>query len=325
MEPSFAVKFSPDDRVLLSGHFDGTIVGYDAHTGASKFEWNITPRETRGKIPVTSLSFRPGGGKPMLLVGCSNGNVDRWDLRSLERTSSVKESGNEVYAAEYRSDGAIFATAGRDAVLRVYDDQTGEVIHKYETVGDTLNPAAARLYSICFPKDDPNLVMTAGWSKTVYVFDMRKEGPLASKPVQELFGPYVAGDAMSASVDSILTASNRLDERIQIWDRASYSATPENIEWPSKNQFLPACAKFSNDAACEFFAVGGGAGSSSSQDASAKEGAFVYDRKNAKLVVDATFDKPINCCAFGNRETGCVAFGDGDGQVHMFETIKEKK
>jgi COMPASS component SWD3 len=316
-EPSFTVRFSPDDRIVLSGHFDGTVVGYEVSTGANKFEFNVTPRENRSKIPVTSCAFRPGGGKPLLLVGCSNGSVDRWELRSLEKAHSIREENNEVYAVEYRSDGSLFASAGRDAHLRIYDDTTGQLVHSYATVGESANPAATRLYSINFPKDDPNLVMTSGWGKTVFIYDMRIESAV-QKP-KEIFGPYIAGDALSSSADTILTASHRLEDRVQLWDRTTLVAV--KIPWPTKNQFLPSCAKFSNDANCEFIAVGG-----SGSGIDCKEGCWVWDRKNSKLAVEATFEKAINSCAFANRES-IVAFGDGEGQVHVFDQPKapEKK
>ena len=313
MEPSFTVKFSPDDRVVLSGHFDGTIVGYDVSTGSNKFEFNVTPRDVRSKVPVTSVAFRPGGGKPILLVACSNGTVDRWELRSLERASTIKEDGNEVYAAAYRSDGGLFATAGRDAHLRVYDDTTGSLIHNLPTAGDvSVNPAAVRLYSVVFPKDDPNLVMTCGWGKTIHIFDMRQPDSISGHT--EVFGPYLAGDAMDVAPDVILTASQRVDDRLQLWDRTTLK--PTEIKWPTKHEFLPQCARFSNDAGAEYFAVGGSGASGDD-----KEGAFVYDRRNAKLVVDASFEKGINTCAFANRDN-IVAFGDGEGQIHLFESKK---
>jgi COMPASS component SWD3 len=314
-EPAFCVRFSPDDKVILSTHFDGTVVGYDCSTGTNKFEFNVTPRDVRSKIPVTAASFRPGGGKPLLLLGCSDGSVDRWELRFLEKVASVKETGNEVYAVEYRSDGAIFGTAGRDAHLRIYDDTTGSLIHNWATVPEgRTNPAAVRLYSVVFAKDDPNLVFTAGWGKTVYIFDMRQEDPVGT--VKEVFGPYLAGDSLSVTSDCILTAAHRLEDRLQLWDRTTLQ--PTNIAWPTKNEFLPSCAKFSNDAAGEYFAVGGGGGGE------CKDAAFVYDRKTSKLLVDATFEKTINSCAFANREA-LVAFGDGDGQVHLFEPAKAKQ
>lgn len=311
-ESAFCVRFSPDDRIVVAGHFDGTIVGYDVPTAVNKFEFNVTPKEIRAKLPVTSLSFRPGGGKPLLLATYSNGQVDRWELRSLERVSTTLEEGNEVYAAEYRVDGHLFATAGRDATVRVYDDATGERIHAFGTAShNAANVAASRLYSVTWCKENPNLLAAGGWGSTVFIFDLRQADPGAAR--KELFGPYLTGDALDFREGMILTASSRIDNRLQLWNTDSGKAS--NLTWASTSDFLPNCAKLSMDPASEFVAFGGGGA------ANMKAGCCVLDRNTGKVVVDATFEHAVNTCAFANKEQS-VAFGDGEGQVHIFSARK---
>lgn len=308
-EPVLCCKFSVDDRLIVAGHFDGTIVGYDVASSVNKFEVNVTPKESRARLPVTAIAFRPAGARPLLLVGCSNGQLERWELRTLERTSMLREENNEVYAVDYRSDGHLFATAGRDAAVRVYDDATGELVRKFSLAPDhPTNTPALRLYSVHFHPEDPNLIFAGGWGNAVRVYDLRDE-EMVSKSV-ELFGPYIVGDCLDIKGNTLLTASHRPEDRLQLWDLEKRTAAP--MAWPTKTEFLPTCARFSSDPTGDYIACGGGGGNGM------KEAAFVLERRTNKLVVDATFDAAINTCHFAAREP-LVAFGDNEGQLHIFE------
>lgn len=44
----------------------------------------------------------------------SNGSVEHWHITSGKCLHAITNDQNQLYALDYRSDGAVFATAGKD-------------------------------------------------------------------------------------------------------------------------------------------------------------------------------------------------------------------
>jgi WD40 repeat protein len=312
-ESVMTVQFSPDDRQLAVGAFDGSVHIYDINSSLAVSDFSISRenKNDKAKLPCTSLRFHPLN--PILLVCGSDGTVEKRDLRACEAPSwHIKEEGNEVYCCDYRRDGTAFATAGSDGTLRVYDDHTNQLMAEYSTHSEhTVNCQAVRLYSVVFSPDDPNVLLTCGWANTIHYADLR-EKHLNKK--REIFGPYMIGDALDIRGSTILAGCNKLDTRVQLFDVATQHLT--EVAWPTQNQFAPNCAKFSHDPSGEFIAVGGG-GLNGLVDAG-----FVMERKSGKCVVDATMEGSVNVCAFGWKDQR-VAFGDSVGTVQLYERGKK--
>ncbi|TYZ63757.1 hypothetical protein PybrP1_006612, partial [[Pythium] brassicae (nom. inval.)] len=54
----------------------------------------------------------------------SNGSVEHWHITSGKCLHAITNEQNQLYSLDYRSDGAMFATAGKDHAVRVYDEAT---------------------------------------------------------------------------------------------------------------------------------------------------------------------------------------------------------
>lgn len=311
------VAFSPDDKLIAVGSFDGAVCLYDAATGNTRLEFNIST--TARVLPVTSLRFHPTA--PVLLLTASDGTVEKRDLRTGEAIYQFKEEHVEVYCCDYRKDGAMFATGAVDGAVRVFDDSNGKLLHRFATVGEhTVNKPAARLYSVVFAPDDVNMLYCAGWGNAVHVFDLRQP----EKEVRNIFGPYLVGDALDVRSGVAITASHRLDNRLSMIDLQT-SATRE-LPWPSSYNFTPTCAKMSPDATGEFLAVGGSGGHG------LDSAAFVMERRTGRCVLDTLIEGGVNTVAFstgsGQKDGSSalrVAFGDGHGAVHVFEKPAPKR
>jgi COMPASS component SWD3 len=103
-------------------------------------------------MPVTALRFRPAAASKTknVLLACSaylifsvdvlpnervppprssfpaaaGGQVFHWHVTSGKCISRVTEVDNQVFCADYRNDGLVFATAGKQTCVRVYDEGT---------------------------------------------------------------------------------------------------------------------------------------------------------------------------------------------------------
>ena len=321
------IRFSPDDRAIAAAYFDGTVVINDTQTLTPKLEWNVGTLKGGHRQPVTSLAFRPVG-RSTLLVTCSSGLVARYDYRTGEQLSAVNEVDNELYCCDYRHDGSLFVTAGRDAHVRIYDDATGHLSQTFSCAAALAStPPAERIYSVKFIRSSPNLVIAAGWSGVATIFDIRTAVPVGTSDAEssllahtkaannagriELVGPYLTGDALDVHDHHVFAASHRIETpRLTLWDLQRPEEAPLELPWPTSTPFLPECARFSENG--EFLAVAGTDGQQ------VKAAAFVVERRTMKPVVDAKFDHAICSCHFAANEP-LVAFADAEGVIHVYE------
>eukprot|EP00924_Labyrinthula_sp_SR-Ha-C_P013881 maker-scaffold_5-augustus-gene-16.14-mRNA-1 protein AED:0.13 eAED:0.18 QI:0/0/0/1/0/0.33/3/0/575 len=178
-------------------------------------------------------------------------------------------SSNQVFCIDYRFDGKLFASAGKDKIVRVYDEATKQLVNKMETGTERVTPGHSnRVFSLKFNPDDPNTLISGGWDNTVQIWDLR-----VSRAVRSIFGPHICGDSVDLFNGTILTGSWRPDNQLQLWDFISGELI-EEIDWHQSpvrtgNSAMLYCAEFSKGNG-RYIAAGG----------SGTNEAKVFDRHN---------------------------------------------
>lgn len=69
-----------------------------------------------------------------------------------------------------------------------------------------------RIFSVKTHPDDCNVLATAGWDRSLKIYDIRAKGPVAS-----IGGPTCSGDSLDIYDDMIVTGSYRNKEVMQIF------------------------------------------------------------------------------------------------------------
>lgn len=69
-----------------------------------------------------------------------------------------------------------------------------------------------RVFCTKFLPEDPNVVLTGGWDRIMKIYDTR-----VGRPVGEILGPSISGDAIDVQGDEILAGSNRHKEPLAIY------------------------------------------------------------------------------------------------------------
>jgi COMPASS component SWD3 len=59
-----------------------------------------------------------------------------------------------------------------------------------------------RIFAIKYDPKDPNVIVSGGWDKTLQVYDIRTNGPVAS-----IYGPLISGDSLDICDGLILAGS----------------------------------------------------------------------------------------------------------------------
>jgi WD40 repeat protein len=167
------VRFSPDDKLLATGSFDGQVIIFDSATwkaiktfpkdtgvdlafspdgGAIAFSGAvILPKETIGKIKVWDLhtqSFRftvtiPGGGTCVAFApdgksiasgsGYQETDVKLWDAITGTEQATLKGHKTLVTAIAYSPDRKFLATGDKSGIVKLWDPATKKLIKTIES------------------------------------------------------------------------------------------------------------------------------------------------------------------------------------------------
>ena len=126
----FVVRFGPEGNYLAAGCGDGAIRVFSTTNGSLAFNLQSGSNVA---LPTTALRFRPPDGtnartKNVFLAANAAGAVQHWHMTSGKCLHSFSDEDNQVYTLDYNEEGSQFATAGKDKVVRVYDEATKTLV-----------------------------------------------------------------------------------------------------------------------------------------------------------------------------------------------------
>jgi hypothetical protein len=146
---------------------------------------------------------------------------------STQRVLSKVVTPDQVYCLDMRVDGEAYAAAGKDKVVRIYDESTGAVQTTFRSGGYDVLGHSNRVFAVKFHPGDPNTLVSGGWDNTVILWDVRSGGPATS-----LFGPHICGDALDIYDHLLLAGSWRPDHQLQIFDLRMLKDNEPAVEVP---------------------------------------------------------------------------------------------
>eukprot|EP00051_Salpingoeca_urceolata_P009946 m.120846 g.120846 ORF g.120846 m.120846 type:complete len:405 (+) comp16517_c0_seq11:186-1400(+) len=162
----------------------------------------------------------------VLFVPDASGIVRRWHVGTSDCLTRMQVNGEVTLTAlDSRFDDKQFAVGGGTSLVHVYDAETNTEI---KVLGSeraklaqsrTLVGHTNRLFAIKYHPTDPNLLISAGWDKTVQFWDQRTP----SQAVKHIYGPYVCGDALCYNSDAtqLLVGSYRRQNSLEVFDVGS--------------------------------------------------------------------------------------------------------
>jgi WD40 repeat protein len=208
--------FFPDGTTLAAVKWNGRQVRlYDVVSGAVR-----DTLDAGEEFIGNSLTVSPDGGT--LLVGCGRsgqagwqggGDILFWNLTDRRGPTRLREHEDMVYAMAYSPDGAMFASASLDGIIKLWDARTFSVLI-------TLHADSTLIGSLCFSPDGQTLA--SGGSKAVKLWHVETGQLLASLDTfSEVF-------SLVFSTDGTTLAAGLGDGKIQLWH-----ASMEKTRWPT--------------------------------------------------------------------------------------------
>ncbi|XP_069621004.1 uncharacterized WD repeat-containing protein alr2800-like [Ranitomeya imitator] len=262
----FSLRFSPSGKQLAVGFGNGAIQIVNVDGGS--LGGTLSPGH-RTRQAVTSLSYHPKNSN--ILVGAgADGLISFYDIKSELNVLSLTEQENEIHALDFSTDGTMFATAGRDRNIRIYDSQTNEILNFLVApdflIDDDLTLTSGhtrRIFALRFHPSEHHIFVTGGWDDSIKVWDKR----MAKEARRVIIGPHICGPGIDIRNDQILSGSWVARNALQLWDLRS-SSLIQDLVFPApvlQGEFLYA-ARFCTD----HVVLAGGSGTCSARAISTK-------------------------------------------------------
>lgn len=151
--------------------------------------------------------------------------ITQYKISNSTVESSLPEDNNEIFALDYQSKGDLFATAGKDAKIRLYDDSTKKQVASL-VPKQWISPGHTnRIFSVKFINDDTNTLISGGWDNSVYLWDIRLK-----KSIDSIYGVCLMGDSLDYKAGQILIGNQKNKEQIQLYDYKSRKLI-QIIDW----------------------------------------------------------------------------------------------
>lgn len=118
------VKFNQEDTMAACGYSDGHVRVFNLGTDNKICEIDSGAREPG---PVNALRWRPineynNSSTALLLVANTSGHLYEYTAKTGKEVWHTVEKDNFIMAVDYNPSGTAFATAGKDNIIRIYDE-----------------------------------------------------------------------------------------------------------------------------------------------------------------------------------------------------------
>ena len=191
--------FSPDNHTLISGDSSGLIRFWHVHSGRDKGHkiqwlqldggvfrfyitedkkslisladggasriWDLKKRTLKYTLPAQTRSFGSGFRKKRLALGLLGGPMQLWDSSNGLLLKQLPAHKGGVYSAAVSPDGTMFATGGKDTLIRLW---TTDKNPSYKTfTGHKL-----RVFALLFTADN-RFLLSAGFDTSIRKWDVK--------------------------------------------------------------------------------------------------------------------------------------------------------
>jgi WD40 repeat protein len=246
----FSISFSPTSQEVAVAQTNGFVQIISSRTGRLSYSVPFIDPNT----VVTVAKFHPQNDQRLILTCGTSGYIGLCQYFRGQYVWRAQELDTNILAGDFSMDGSHFASAGKDAIVRVYDTASH---HLVQTFSKENGGHSSRVHSVVFARGNNDLLLTGGWDMRVLVWDIRQ-----GRAVLGLGGPNICGDSVDICGNNILTGSWRIDHPLELWDVRNADAPISSGVWGGSDDCQVYTAKFCH---AEKWIVAGGSESHSAK------------------------------------------------------------
>uniref|UniRef100_UPI00398EBA41 uncharacterized WD repeat-containing protein all2124-like n=1 Tax=Pristiophorus japonicus TaxID=55135 RepID=UPI00398EBA41 len=216
----YSLRFSPDTQHLAVGFGNGAIQILNAETGKLTSELFAGHRNREA---VTAMGYYPKYANFLVAAG-ADGIISVYNTETGRQVAGIKEEDNEIHALDFCSDGGVYATAGKDRHIRLYDSRTNQIATVIEApdlkTGEGLTLTSGhsrRIFALRFHPDHSHVFLTGGWDNSIKIWDKR----MVKEARRFLNGPHICGHGIDVKGSHILTGAWVARNALKLWDYRS--------------------------------------------------------------------------------------------------------
>jgi WD40 repeat protein len=201
--PLFAVAVSPDGRLLAASGENGTVMLFDAESGA------VRQRLEGHSENVWDVVFHPQG--VWLASAGDDRQIIRWSLPSGDAPAErlqAWETPAKVNSLAVSPDGKLLASGDNDGIIILWEAETGELVSRLEGHSRRISEDGGLAFS-----PSGKLLASGSYDDTARVWDVGKGGTL-----QILKGHNGDVDGVAFSPDEKRIATSGEDKRLMLWE-----------------------------------------------------------------------------------------------------------
>lgn len=296
----FSLRYAHDNSYIAAALGNGAVSFLDCKTG--RIEFHDHPSTFQN--PVTCIRFNPRNPKQCVSV-TADGKIAEYLMKPMPQLGwSGVETNNEINTLEFDTQGLKFATAGLDKRIRLYDNNTKEIVRELFKceLSESSNGHINKVFALKFAK--PYLLVSGGWDGTLQFWDMRQ-----NESIRSIFGPYICGESLDAIGNRIVAGSYRTKGQISMYDLRTFTEL-YTVDWSKKEgdeyQALLYTTRFDPTGK---FIIAGGVGSNKVR---------VFDSETGnKVGKSQPVESGIYTACF-TQDGKNVLVGTNDGYVHRF-------
>lgn len=213
---TFCVRYCWNDKYIASSCSDGSIKIFNVFTGKQSYHLNT---DMENPMPTTQVRWRPlnapGITKNVIIATNANGSLYHYHITSGKKLNEIPNAAEQaLLTADYKPDGLEFLTAGAEAKIDIYDEQTRQLKISLDGGSNGEPGHSNRVFCAKWDKENTNLIVSGGWDKSIRIWDVR--APQVS--LKMFMGPYICGDSIDIHDSFILTGQNTPNNQLQMWD-----------------------------------------------------------------------------------------------------------
>jgi WD40 repeat protein len=201
------LAFSPDERTLATGSWDGTVKLWDLEQGA--LLWTGQHKDI-----IRAVAFSPTGR--LLATGSDDGFILLWNPASGALVQKVTDEYGAIYTLAWSPDEHLLASGGMENKIHLWQIQDTQLV----TCVQVLSGHTNWIFGLAFAPDGATLA-SSSWDKTVKLWNVASGSLLHT-----LTGHTARVHVVAWSPDGRTIASAGFDEFILLWDveQGSYRA-----------------------------------------------------------------------------------------------------